>query len=64
MSQMKKIFETAKDELLKDMIKKAEAGDVRTQYNLGWMYANGRVVLQDDAEAVKWYRLAAEAGLL
>ena len=26
------------------------------------MYANGRGVEQDDAEAVKWYRLAAEQG--
>ena len=26
------------------------------------MYANGRGVLKDDAEAVKWYRLAAEQG--
>ena len=24
------------------------------------MYANGRGVLQDDKEAVKWYRLAVE----
>ena len=26
------------------------------------MYATGRSVLKDDAEAVKWYRLAAEQG--
>ena len=26
------------------------------------MYANGRGVPQDDAEAVRWYRLAAEQG--
>ena len=26
------------------------------------MYANGHGVTQDDAEAVKWYRLAAEQG--
>ncbi len=26
------------------------------------MYANGRGVQQDDVEAVKWYRLAAEQG--
>ena len=26
------------------------------------MYANGRGVLKDDAEAVRWYRLAAEQG--
>ena len=27
------------------------------------MYASGRGVLEDDAEAVRWYRLAAEQGL-
>ena len=26
------------------------------------MYANGRGVLKDEAEAVRWYRLAAEQG--
>ena len=26
------------------------------------MYSNGRGVLKDDAEAVRWYRLAAEQG--
>jgi len=26
------------------------------------MYANGRGVPEDDAEAVRWYRLAAEQG--
>ena len=32
------------------------------QFNLGVMYANGRGVLKDEAEAVRWYRLAAEQG--
>ena len=32
------------------------------QYNLGRKYANGEGVPQDDAEAVRWYRLAAEQG--
>ena len=32
------------------------------QYNLGGMYALGRGVPQDDAEAVKWYRKAADQG--
>ena len=32
-------------------------------YNLGFMYDNGRGVTQDYAEALKWYRLAAEQGL-
>jgi TPR repeat protein len=32
------------------------------QNKLGWMYANGRGVLQNYAEALKWYRLAAAQG--
>ena len=32
------------------------------QCNLGWMYANGRGVAQDDEQAVFWYRKAAEQG--
>ena len=27
------------------------------------MYANGRGVIRDDGEAVRWYRLAAEQGI-
>ena len=37
----------------------AEQGNASAQYNLGFMYANGEGVPEDDAEAVKWYRLAA-----
>ena len=33
------------------------------QYNLGMVYEHGRGVTQDYAQAVKWYRLAAEQGL-
>ena len=32
------------------------------QFNLGITYASGRGVIEDEAEAVKWYRLAAEQG--
>ncbi|WP_146113983.1 tetratricopeptide repeat protein, partial [Haemophilus influenzae] len=32
------------------------------QFNLGNMYYNGHGVKQDDFEAVKWYRKAAEQG--
>ena len=41
----------------------AESGDADAQNNLGKLYAKGQVVPQDDAEAVKWYRLAADQGL-
>ena len=40
----------------------AEQGYAEAQYNLGVMYAKGQGVPQDDAEAVKWYRLAANQG--
>ncbi len=42
--------------------KKAETGDANAQFNLGVMYDNGMGVPKDDAEAAKWYRLAAEQG--
>ena len=41
---------------------RAEQGDAVAQGLLGVMYATGRGVPQDDAEAVRWYRLAAEQG--
>ena len=40
----------------------AEQGDADAQFNLGVRYAIGQGVPQDDAEAVRWYRLAAEQG--
>ena len=36
--------------------------DAGGQNNLGVMYADGRGVPEDDAEAVRWYRLAADQG--
>ncbi len=40
----------------------AEAGDVGGQFGLGLMYGNGFGVDMNDAEAIKWYGLAAEQG--
>ena len=40
----------------------AERGHDLAQFNLGSMYLNGQGVPQDDAEAVRWYRLAADQG--
>jgi len=40
----------------------AQGGSARAQNFLGFMYDNGEGVLEDDLEAVKWYRLAAEQG--
>ena len=41
---------------------RAEQGDGSSQYRLGVVYAFGEGVPQDDAEAVRWYRLAADQG--
>ena len=40
----------------------AEAGYAEAQYNLGYMYEQGRGVPQDYAKAVEWYRKAADNG--
>jgi hypothetical protein len=40
----------------------AEQGNANAQFVLGFMYDTGRGVLQDDAEAARWYRMAAEQG--
>ena len=40
----------------------AEKGCAEAQTGLEVMYAKGEGVLQDDREAVRWYRLAAEQG--
>lgn len=37
-------------------------GDADAQYNLGKMYLEGNGVPQDDSEAAKWFRKAAEQG--
>jgi TPR repeat protein len=49
-------YETA----LRELRLLAEQGDAGAQYNLGTMYAEGLGVSQDDVEAVRWCRLAAE----
>jgi FOG: TPR repeat, SEL1 subfamily len=41
----------------------AKQGDVDAQFILGFMYANGKGVSQNDMEAVKWFKKAAEQGL-
>ena len=40
----------------------AEQGDAEAQSTLGVMYATGQSVPQDDAEAIRWFRLAADQG--
>jgi len=47
---------------LESMKERAEQGDPMYQVNLAVMYPNGEGVPQDYAEAVKWFRMAAERG--
>ena len=41
---------------------KAEQGDAAAQFNLGVTYSDGRGVVKNEVEAVKWYRKAADQG--
>ena len=41
----------------------AKSGDVKSQFNLGVLYDEGRGIDIDHAVAVKWWLLAAEGGL-
>ena len=47
---------------MKWLRKSAEADYVPSQKELGSCYETGSGVEKDDAEAVKWYRKAAEQG--
>ena len=40
----------------------AEGHNERAQYNLGWAYESGTGVPRDKAQAIAWYRKAAQAG--
>lgn len=41
----------------------AREGDAESQFNLGWMYANGRGVERDDRAAAYFFHAAAEQGV-
>ena len=47
---------------LREWLPLAEQGDVDAQFILGYIYERGEGVPQNGAEAVKWYRKAAEQG--
>ena len=49
--------------VLKEWTPLAEQGNADAQNNVGWMYAEGNGVPQNDRTAVKWYTLAANQGL-
>ena len=53
---------SAQQETVAEVWAKAEQGDAEAQSNLAIRYATGRGVPQDDAEAVRWFRLAADQG--
>jgi hypothetical protein len=51
---------TADQKPIEEVKAKAEAGDAKSQVELGFRYKQGKGVEKDQAEAVKWYRKAAE----
>lgn len=52
----------APEEKFAALMRKAEAGDARSQLGLARMYYNGDGAAKDDAKAAEWYRKAAEQG--
>ena len=54
--------EPAQDDSIEALRTRANAGDAEAQVNLGFVYATGEGVPEDDVEAVAWYRQAAEQG--
>ena len=57
------VMAVGQDSGFTETLELASQGVAVSQYNLGVMYANGEGVPQDYAEAVRWYRLAADQGL-
>ena len=49
-------------QILKELSTPTKPSDGEDQFNLGRRYAVGEDIPQDDAEAIKWYRKAAEQG--
>jgi len=47
---------------VKEFLPLARQGNSVAQFNLGFMYHEGKGVPQDSKEALKWYRLAADRG--
>ena len=44
------------------ILESAELNHIDAQFNLGAMYVEGSGVSQDDSEAARWFRRAAEQG--
>jgi TPR repeat protein len=47
---------------IQSLKRRADAGDAKAQYYLGWRYANGKGVPQNYEKAVSLYLKAAEQG--
>src|SRR5690242_15664707 len=47
---------------LSSLMQKAQSGDVKAEYLLGWSYMSGTGVSQDYQEAARWYGEAAVQG--
>ena len=45
-----------------ELARVAEQGHAIAQYYLGYMFSTGDGLPRDDAEAIHWFRLAAERG--
>ena len=54
--------DAARWQFTEELKAKAEKGDPEAQSNLGACYGHGAGVTKDYAEAVKWYRKAADQG--
>jgi TPR repeat protein len=53
---------TEESDFFAEMQVLADQGHAIAQYFVGDAYSNGKGVLKDSKEAVKWYRLAADQG--
>jgi TPR repeat protein len=49
-------------DVLEPLLLAADQGSPDAQYDLGLAYSNGGVLPRDDAEAVRWFRMAADQG--
>ena len=61
-SQSKPNIENRQDDKLKELIKKAEKGDILAQTELGEMYLHGNGVKVDYKKSMEWSKKAAEKG--
>ena len=49
-------------DIVRSLAENERGGDSNYQYELGLMYAKGKEVPKNDAEAVRWFRKSAEQG--